>query len=630
MGGYGTNLAGYQVFCLYIFLLNCVSLNNFIVDENNFGLINENRYVMTMFYTSLVYYLVWIFFDLFAFSYCNRVKTERTPNSVYPFYALPYILVYNNLFLLLNPDTSYALYLLYHKILWLFTAPYIIYIYTQVYRINNYRPFFTEIALHIINLFKTFNNLYYLSSNVMMYCLYLYNLYQFTTFKYPANIMLMYSWFTIGVVETLYMVSGMKDDTYIIFLLLNDIQIKVLVFVINVFKYWQVSTISNSVNIQDTKVLYTIRKNLDKLQNPGLLQYTDFINSFDLLLEFVDKGTMIDDLKKQSGTHRYSQDFVLDLVKKDYKEVENIVVLFTDIVNYSGFSMNHKPGYVITFLQKLYSIYDSMLQKYKTLQKIENVGDCYMVTSCLSNSKMSEDKLINICVDMFKFAQDVTMLTNKIKMDTRIGINIGNVSIGIVGNQIPRICVVGHEVNYTSRLESTCQFNCIQVSESFHMRISSAISKEIMFDCLLVYMKNIGEEKTYSYKGPFFYDSKFINNHSVEIAQLMSMVKKSNNIMKKNITEPRRHTYSSSSEFKRYSVDKSLAQSELYSLSQFGSFSHGSETTTDDKESSSQSDILDDTVKNLNTEALAQNTLKLHEEWHKQRHIPFDEENFKV
>ena len=80
------------------------------------------------------------------------------------------------------------------------------------------------------------------------------------------------------------------------------------------------------------------------------------------------------------------------------------------------------------------------------------------------------------------------------------------------------------------------------------------------------------------------------------------MVKKSNNIMKKNITEPRRHTYSSSSEFKRYSVDKSLAQS----------------------------DILDDTVKNLNTEALAQNTLKLHEEWHKQRHIPFDEENFKV
>lgn len=596
------NLADYQIFCIYIFFHNILTLNNDKVIYNNDELINNNRYIKNMFYASLIYYLVWGFFDL-GVTFVTYQPSEQKHVKRFAYtssYALPYILVYNNVFFIFNSEMSYGLYLQYHKISWLFTAPYIIYIYANIYNINKRYPIYNEILLHSINVFNIFNDSYLTLSNILMYCLYFYNLYLFSTYKFPVNIMLLYSWFVVGFVETLYLFQKLNDDTYIIFLVLNDIQVKVFVFIINAFKYWQVSYISNIVNMHDTKILYTIQKNLDKLQTDELRHYF----GLDLLLNYVDHNNeTITSLKTLGGSQRYSHDFVLDLVKKDYKQVENVVILFSDIVNYSGFSMNNKPGYVITFLQKLYSIYDSLVQKYDMLQKIENVGDCYMVTSNLSKmseSKLSDKELMQMCEQMFQFARDITMLTNKIKMDTRIGVNIGNVSIGIVGNEIPRICVVGHEVNYTARLESTCQFNCIQVSENFHMVISSVVSEDMTYDCLYVHMKNIGEQKTYLYKGPFSFDSEFLNYHSTEIARLMSMVKKSTNLIRKVSTEKiRRHTYSDPYEFKKYSTDRIRNSVDSCTNSSFCS-RMGTEHT-DDVEVFSYSDVTENSVSRSNS-----------------------------
>jgi class 3 adenylate cyclase len=77
---------------------------------------------------------------------------------------------------------------------------------------------------------------------------------------------------------------------------------------------------------------------------------------------------------------------------------------------------------------------------------------------------------------------------------------MGNVSIGILGNEIPRLCVVGNAVNVTSRLQSTADIDSIQMSRHIYEQLN-----EIDFDIKLeiikkenVFLKNIGSVTTYT------------------------------------------------------------------------------------------------------------------------------------
>ena len=79
---------------------------------------------------------------------------------------------------------------------------------------------------------------------------------------------------------------------------------------------------------------------------------------------------------------------------------------------------------------------------------------------------------------------------------------------GILGNEIPRLCVVGNTVNMASRLQSTAEENTIQMSEAMYN-----IAKNTYFDANIKYifkenivLKNIGAVNTYKILTPIIYD----------------------------------------------------------------------------------------------------------------------------
>jgi class 3 adenylate cyclase len=81
---------------------------------------------------------------------------------------------------------------------------------------------------------------------------------------------------------------------------------------------------------------------------------------------------------------------------------------------------------------------------------------------------------------------------------------MGNVSIGILGNEIPRLCVVGNAVNVAARLQSSADINTIQMSRHIYEQLA-----EIEFDRPLhikkkdnVFLKNIGSVTTYNITHP--------------------------------------------------------------------------------------------------------------------------------
>ena len=74
------------------------------------------------------------------------------------------------------------------------------------------------------------------------------------------------------------------------------------------------------------------------------------------------------------------------------------------------------------------------------------------------------------------------------------------VNIGILGNEIPRLCVVGNAVNVSARLQTTAEADTIQMSRHIYEQ-----AEEIDFGMNMeyikkenVFLKNIGSITTYN------------------------------------------------------------------------------------------------------------------------------------
>jgi class 3 adenylate cyclase len=180
-----------------------------------------------------------------------------------------------------------------------------------------------------------------------------------------------------------------------------------------------------------------------------------------------------------------------------------VCVLFTDIVNYTELANRYDDQTIFRLLNNVYILFDNIIKKYRYIQKIETIGDAYMAVGDIYKSTKDQNMIIK---EIILFALELIREIKAIKtpdkkpLQIRVGINIGDVSIGILGNENPRLCVVGNTVNMASRLQSTADIDTIQISENIYEYI-----KNINFDNNIqikkkekVFLKNIGSVTTYN------------------------------------------------------------------------------------------------------------------------------------
>lgn len=190
------------------------------------------------------------------------------------------------------------------------------------------------------------------------------------------------------------------------------------------------------------------------------------------------------------------------------KEFTFICVMFTDIVNYTELANRYKNcDTIFNLLDDIYDIFDTIIKKYSHLQKIETIGDAYMVVGDIYrpenelNHKTVVEEIILLGLEFIKEIKTIQTPDN-IPLCIRIGINIGNVNVGILGNEIPRISVVGNTVNVSARLQSTADSDTIQMSRHVYEH-----AQEIDFGMDMeyitkenVFLKNIGSVTTFNIK----------------------------------------------------------------------------------------------------------------------------------
>ena len=94
-------------------------------------------------------------------------------------------------------------------------------------------------------------------------------------------------------------------------------------------------------------------------------------------------------------------------------------------------------------LDQLYLAFDSILQSYSELFKVETIGDAYMVVANLSGKCWDHaDQMIKFGLEI----QDATtrmMAPDGTPLRIRLGINSGDVVGGVIGSEMPHFCLFG-------------------------------------------------------------------------------------------------------------------------------------------------------------------------------------------
>jgi class 3 adenylate cyclase len=153
--------------------------------------------------------------------------------------------------------------------------------------------------------------------------------------------------------------------------------------------------------------------------------------------------------------------------------IEEITVLFADVVGFTEISARLSASEVITMLNGIFSAFDQMADRHG-LEKIKTIGDAYMV--CGGLTPHATDHAVRIAemgLEMLDFvAAYRNDLTGPIQL--RVGLHVGPAVAGVIGIKKFIYDIWGDTVNTASRMESHGVPGRIQVTAATARRLAGA------------------------------------------------------------------------------------------------------------------------------------------------------------
>lgn len=151
------------------------------------------------------------------------------------------------------------------------------------------------------------------------------------------------------------------------------------------------------------------------------------------------------------------------------RQYENVSVLFTDFVNFTGISETLSPKELVAEIDLCFKAFDEIIQKHH-LEKIKTIGDAYLAVSGLPNENRDHAiSIINAAKEIVEYMNSTnSAFGNKSgnRAGIRIGIHSGPVVAGIVGVKKFAYDIWGDTVNTAARMEQNSEPGKINVSSS--------------------------------------------------------------------------------------------------------------------------------------------------------------------
>jgi hypothetical protein len=328
------------------------------------------------------------------------------------------------------------------------------------------------------------------------------------------------------VVHLLELTNLFEPETIQIYFSVCDLVSKLSIVAVVCDSEIKINKIKEEIDLQGinfiTYLLDRIREfendNIITKKNKYMLNYTT-----NLLTEYIPNNTtgvkieLLQKILPFGFDNKYILSFSSSAIS--CKEYDKICILFTDIVSYTELAKRYDATTIYNLLNDVYNKFDKLIKKYAFLQKIETIGDAYMVVGDLyrnsCNFKETGKQIILLALDFIDIIKKIPTPDN-VPLSLRIGIHIGNVVVGILGNEIPRLCVVGNSVNVAARLQSTADKNTIQLSHHIY-EIANEFDMGIVFSQKQnVFLKGIGTITTYNIYPPKDNETKTDRTQSEE------------------------------------------------------------------------------------------------------------------
>lgn len=146
---------------------------------------------------------------------------------------------------------------------------------------------------------------------------------------------------------------------------------------------------------------------------------------------------------------------------------ENVAVLFCDIVEFTPYCATRPAEEVVAFLQELIAVYEDYTSQHEML-KIKTIGDCFMATAGLLKP------VYNPVLNCVRCGQEMIAAAQRLSSErnVRVGIHIGPVVAGVVGNRQYLFDLWGDTVNTASRVEANGDDGAVNVSETAYEQIA--------------------------------------------------------------------------------------------------------------------------------------------------------------
>jgi class 3 adenylate cyclase len=190
-----------------------------------------------------------------------------------------------------------------------------------------------------------------------------------------------------------------------------------------------------------------------------------------------DKNRVMDKLMRRSDLLEevIPPPFIEDILEKLPRKFilhDKLVVMFSDIVDYTHMSSNSSSDDVVLMLTNIFERFDDIIVE-RGLTKVETIGDAYMVV-CVGSEAPS---MISAASEMIRTARSinrpVTRCTQKKSiviptehLRVRIGIHVGEAYSGVLTRLVPRYCYIGDTINTASRLQSGGEPMRIHISDA--------------------------------------------------------------------------------------------------------------------------------------------------------------------
>ena len=491
----------------------------YIITNNNYEIISDHKELQFLLNMTSYFML-----SLYSYILCNELLLSKTKdkNSI----ILSFIYVKYLRDILVSQNYTIIEYEMNRGTMWVFTTPIILKIFCDANMISvwdiNIHYHLISIIPHIFVIPYKGQILYTLSTIVLSIpaIIFIKSLYKYKELPFTnlyiliwiifmlINVLDITGLFSLDIINSLYNISDTVCQficTIVIsnyneqeLIIQDNMDLQSIKFVSHMIK--NINNFEKNNNkltpFCNDLIKYSKKKFIDRIpkSNEKLkLELLKKILPFDLDGDYIQSGTgSIAKTGTETGTGTGKN-----------KEFNFICVMFMDIVDYTGLAKRYDGNTIFKLLDAVYDHFDTIIKKYSYLQKIETIGDAYMVVGDIYrhelNYKLVIKEIILLGLEFIKEIKNIKTPDN-IPLCIRIGINIGKVNIGILGNEVPRLCVVGNTVNIASRLQSTADADTIQMSRhvyehaqetNFEMKIKF-IQKDNIF------LKNIGTVVTYN------------------------------------------------------------------------------------------------------------------------------------